>query len=557
MLKLVDKLRRDEGGSILIFTLVVFLTIVLVGGTAIDLARHETLRTTMQYNLDRAVLAAASLKQTKVPSDVVNDYMGKVTTLEEISVVTNYDTGLNFRAVSATATADLTTMFMNIAGISSMPIIVSSSAEERIPHLEISLVLDVSGSMGGNSKLTNLKTAAKQFVSTMLTDVDDDHVAISIIPFNNSVAPSVNMYNALNVNDKHDYSTCLDFTDADFRNVQIDPNVTQNQLIYTSLYGGWTWGDSSNLDRSSRTCFTEDYFVIMPYSDDEAALHAKIDGLQAEGWTAGHLGMKWGAAMLDPSFRPVTNSLIAALDVDSGFASIPVEYDDHDTLKVIIMMGDGANTYEFRMGPNYQGAGSELWEVKTAEMRFWYAQHKKKAWRTSTSESKCGRSRWICFYKPVSGSEVSTYYMENQEGSGDFLDIENDDWISASDFHKFNEDLTGWISTTQLDWEDAWGLMPAQWRDRTVSGGSSFNDLVYGTGRTGSEADAAMAESCLAAQNAGLIVYTIGFETSSSTSAKLRSCATTSAHYYDAYGIQISAVFAQIAASIQKLKLTQ
>ncbi len=539
---------RNEDGSILIFVLFVFTTMAFVGGTAIDLARHETMRASMQYNLDRAVLAAASLKQTKVPDAVVDDYMSKVTNLQPVSVETTYDVGMNFRTVSSTATAELDTMFMNMAGIDSLPITVTSSAEERIPKLEISLVLDVSGSMNSNHKLANLKAAAKDFVSTMLNGVDDDHVAISIIPFNNSVSPSQGIFDQLNVNEKHDYSRCLDFADEDFNDVAIDPAQMQEQLIYTSL-----WGDWQNLNSSGRTCYTDDYFQIMPYSDNITELHNKIDSLVADGWTAGHLGLKWGTALLDPAFKPVATGLIAAGDVDPGFVNVPAAYDDFDTLKVLIMMGDGANTYEFRMGDDYNGANSDLWEVVYAEQIFSYAYHKHNANKISYSESKCGKKKWVCVY--TAGPQKSAYYLDDPNSSY-FFDIENYNWISGSKFNNLNNTLNGWISSTRLSWGKAWGLMPAQWYDNIV-GGNAFSDLVYGSGRTSSEADAAMAASCEAARDQGIVVYTIGFETSSSTSAKLRDCASTPAHYYDAVGIQITEVFAQIAASIQKLKLTQ
>ena len=42
-------------------------------------------------------------------------------------------------------------------------------------------MLDVLGSMDG-TKLTNLKVAAKQFVTTLLTNADPDTVAISVVP---------------------------------------------------------------------------------------------------------------------------------------------------------------------------------------------------------------------------------------------------------------------------------------------------------------------------------------------------------------------------------------
>jgi hypothetical protein len=65
-----------------------------------------------------------------------------------------------------------------------------------------------------------------------------------------------------------------------------------------------------------------------------------------------------------------------------------------------------------------------------------------------------------------------------------------------------------------------------------------------------------MQDQCDAAMASGVIVYAIGFETDSSTSQKLEDCASTPSHYYNAEGTQISTVFAAIASSIQKLKLT-
>jgi hypothetical protein len=182
-------------------------------------------------------------------------------------------------------------------------------------------------------------------------------------------------------------------------------------------------------------------------------------------------------------------------------------------------------------------------------------KHKgKKGTKISYSESKCGKSKWVCVY--TAGAQKSAYYLNDPDSSYVF-DIENYRWIRDSDFENLDKTLKGWISTTRLSWGKAWGMMPAQWYDKIVGGGKAFSDLVFNTGRTSDEADAAMEASCTAAREKGLVVYTIGFETSPSTSAKLQACASTPAHYYDAVGIQISEVFAQIAASIQKLKLTQ
>ncbi|MEM7441211.1 MAG: VWA domain-containing protein [Pseudomonadota bacterium] len=540
---------KDDEGSIIVFIMVVFSAMFLVGGTAVDLARHENLRATMQYNLDRAVLAAASLKQSEDPEVIVQDYMSRVVAIDTFTVNVQKDVNINSRWVSATANAELDTWFLSMAGINNMPIRAHSEAEERIPNLEISLVLDVSGSMSG-SKLTNLKVAAKEFVTTMLGNVDPDTVSISVVPFNHNVAPSVNLFDALSKDEKHDYSTCLDFQDSAFGSTAINPAVSQTHAVYTSLTGSW-----DALNDSRKTCYTEDEFEILPHQQSVSKLHTKIDGLSADGWTAAHMGLKWGLALLDPAFQPVVTSLtnVEATDpdkIDAGFDGIPVAWTDPDTMKVVVLMGDGANTYEFRMGSEYRGANSDVYEVNYTVQTFQYAYHKKKPWKTSTSESKCSKKKWICIYE---SEDYTDYYLK--DGS-QYLDIEDSNWITQTAFNNLPATLPGWTSTDQLDWEEAWGRMPADWYDNHT-GEDAYDDLVWGTGRTSGEADTVMNSACNIARTNGIVVYTIGYETNATTSEKLRNCATTTAHYHDAAGTQISTVFAAIAASIQKLKLTQ
>ena len=113
---------KDEDGSIIVFVMVVFSAMFLVGGTAVDLARHEDLRSSLQYNLDRAVLAAASLKQTRDPDEVVQDYMSKAVTISTFTVSVDSSVATNSRSVEATAYAELDTWFLSLAGIDDMPI---------------------------------------------------------------------------------------------------------------------------------------------------------------------------------------------------------------------------------------------------------------------------------------------------------------------------------------------------------------------------------------------------------------------------------------------------
>lgn len=555
------RLRRkysEQRGSMLVYTTVVFSAMFVCGGAAIDFARHEHMRSEMQYNLDRAVLAAASLKQTLEPVDVVQSYMGSVRTLSDFTVEVDSDIGLNYRSVSATATGALDTWFLHVAGVPELSVGAASAAEERVPNLEIALVLDVSGSMNSNSKLSNLKTAAKEFVTTMIESGEEGSVAISIVPFNHSVAPSDALFEALTVDETHNYSTCLDFEDADFSSVSIDPTTEQTQSVYTSLYGGF-----ESLNSTYRTCYSDADRKILAYSSDETDLHDAIDDLNADGNTAGHLGVKWGAALLDPAFQPVVSALVSSGDVDADLDDLPVDYSDVQTLKVIVFMGDGANTTEWRFASDsdFRGAASNLYEVTYAQEEFshaYYIYNHSYTYYGAQYEYLCNYRRYECVYDPT-GSTETAYYL-HKTSNDTYFEVDGSNsgsYISASAFANLPSTLTGYQSQRQLNWEEAWGMMSLDYYDDVTRDDDPFDEAVYSAARVGSEADTVMAANCNAAKNAGIIVYSIGFETDSTTSGKLSDCASSAGHYYDAQGAQISSVFGAIAASIQKLKLTQ
>lgn len=74
--------RRAEEGVIAIFTLFMFVVIIILAGIGVDFMRHETLRTELQGTLDRAVLAAANLENTLDAEGVVTDYFEKAGLIE-------------------------------------------------------------------------------------------------------------------------------------------------------------------------------------------------------------------------------------------------------------------------------------------------------------------------------------------------------------------------------------------------------------------------------------------------------------------------------------------
>ena len=156
-----------EDGTFTIFGVYILLIMLLFSGIGIDLMRFERDRAELQYTLDRAVLAAVDIENKDDPKAVVQEYFAKAGFADKLTSVT-VKQGLSYREVAATALSRMDTQFMHMTGVDSLGVPAASTAEERIDGVEISLVLDVSGSMNRNDRLTNLKVAAKQFVDQMV-----------------------------------------------------------------------------------------------------------------------------------------------------------------------------------------------------------------------------------------------------------------------------------------------------------------------------------------------------------------------------------------------------
>jgi len=555
----------DEGGAITAFALFVFLMMLMMGGLALDTMRHEMTRARMQATLDRAVLAGAKSSDADEARATVEDYFAKADLSSYLASEREGDIQiyLNSASVTARASGTLDTHLMKLAGVKSLTAGGISTAEVRVPKLEISLVLDVSGSMGGN-KIRRLRDAAKQFVTTILETSEEGNAVISVIPFSWSVTPPQSVFDALAVDIKHNYSTCLRFNANDFHHATLTSGKSAlssgkpvDQMIYTAVYG-----DFDDLSPGWRSCFTDDYMKFLPYSMNETALHAKIESLEADGNTSGHEGMNWGAALLDPSFRQVSAELIDAGEMDAALAHVPADYDEPETLKVVVMMGDGANTTSYffdRSPPKYRGKHSSLYRVTHQEQEFVYAfdiYNHSRQWHEPWVEQYCHLDWLECVYE-VDGPVVSSYYLRDSSPER-YYDLEDEEWLSRSEFEDL-EDLEGFIDKERLDWEEAWGMMSPRFYSETTGDWSAWNDYVGSERLDGHDKDARMRDVCGATKTHGVVVYSIGFEVPQGGRAEreLSACASSSSHYYRANTTDISAVFNSIAANVQNLRLTQ
>ncbi len=533
--------RSDESGTMIIFGLFIFVIMLVAGGMAVDFMRFERERARVAYTLDRAILAAGALSQPLNPQTVVNDYFAKAG-LDNYKVKTTPGVGVNFKTVRANAETEMNTFFINLLGTPKMKASARGASEERRRKIEISLVLDVSGSMGnpsssGGTKLAELKTAAKEFIDTILNEESKDKVSVSIIPYNMQVNVGEEVLSRLNVTNEHNYSHCVDFAQDAYGSVTLGSDQLQRTGHFDPFWHKIDHPDYSGDDNDPRLfmCPTSEASEVMLFSQDKTKLKAKIDDLVDSGNTSIDIGMKWGAYFLDNSSNSVVSSLPASTGVDDVFDNRPAPYSDTDTLKILVVMTDGINTKQYELDENYASGNSPVYLHSTGSDNDWI---------TMRNELGSGSEAWF----------ITRAYNRDANGNGYY-----DRYFSDQRRAGHNKRLT---------WPEVWDMMGVKYYAyyqlyRQKFNGDRYYDLISDALNevNGWEKDARLLNICSAARSKEMVIYTIGFEVTNHSAGIMNKCAggtdaEQSANFFRVSGTQIANAFNSIAKTIQQLKLT-
>ncbi|ROU03354.1 pilus assembly protein TadG-related protein [Histidinibacterium lentulum] len=532
--------RSREDGGFAIFSLFLFIAMMAVTGMAVDLMRLETQRTRLQATLDRAALAAADLDQTLDPRAVAEDYLDRAGLSHQLLSVA-VEEGLNFRTVTLEGKVDMGGPFFNILNTANMIQPASATATERVDNLEISLVVDISASMGG-SKLTELKNAATAFVNTIFAKAEWGDVTISLVPYSTQVALPAEMADLYaGFNRIHGYTSCVDFNASDFTTTAISP-AANNPLRQSQHFDPFaTWGELDSSNERLFVCPEGSQAEILPYADNAAALLTAISQLEIESNTSIDIGMKWGAAMLDPSFGPVLDGLIAEGTVDAGFSDRPFAFDDDEAIKVIVLMTDGENTTEFRVDDSLRGM-SNIYRENNGEIWVHATEHR----RNGTDGDNNHHERWFNSKRERYGwSNFWRYTWHfSQSWNLGYDDIPREftrlSWAEVFDFTSLY--YNAWYYQYAREWNanDFW--RHRDWAYQNVSG---------------SEKDSRLAAICNASKAQGIIIYAVGFEVSNHAANVMGQCASSPAHFFRVAGAELTQAFNAIARNITDLRLTQ
>lgn len=367
--------RRNEDGSVTVFSCFLILMMLMICGIAVDLMQNEMMRTRVQNTLDRAILAASDIEQPLPADEVVEDYFRKAGMsdyLDADNLSISPGAGLpttNYRTVEAFASTTTPSPYMRMTGVSSLPVFALGVAEESIENTEISMVLDTSASMRG-SKIANLQTAAKEFVTAVLDGQAGSTTSINIVPYGGHVNPGpvvfalaggtkfashyedadgetvVYGYTATDEDGNefeipyNSFMHCLELPASEYADMDL-PTGGFNQTPFFSNWGtqavGVDWG----------WC-PYDGMTISYAQNNETSMHEYIDDFRLNDGTGTNIAMKYGVALLNPTSNSVFQALNDQDLVPDSFVSRPAAFDDAQTRKVIVLMTDGGITPQYR-----------------------------------------------------------------------------------------------------------------------------------------------------------------------------------------------------------------
>jgi Flp pilus assembly protein TadG/uncharacterized protein YegL len=323
----------------------------LVGmvGAAVDYSRASSVRSAMQAALDSTALMlskdALTLSQNSQLDSKATSYFTALFNRPEannVQVATHFPPGQqgNF-VLTVDGTATVNTLFWRLMGQTQVNISASGEVVWGIKKLNIALAFDNTGSMNQNGKMTALKEAAHNLLTTLKNaEKTPGDIKVSIVPFARDV----------NVGTGNVSANWIDWTDWDAANGTCNKSSYHTQSNCTSNNGTWTHADHSTWngcvnDRDQNndvlntavvpgtpaTMYRADQWSACPTSmmaltTDWTALNSKVDAMSPNGNTNVTIGLQMAWQTLSP-VAPF-NAPAAAADLD----------------KVIILMTDGDNT---------------------------------------------------------------------------------------------------------------------------------------------------------------------------------------------------------------------
>lgn len=187
---------RNESGAVAIWFAVLALPIAILGFGLIDVNRASVEKRQLQDALDAATLMAA---RSAADTDAEVQSIGAAALAAQLSGVSDATlASSSFKVVGTkvvgAATATVVPVIANLWLQGDMTIGADAEVVRASTNLEVSLVLDITGSMAGQ-KIRDVRTAAKDLIDMVVQDVQTPYYSkAALVPY--SVAVNLGSYAA-------------------------------------------------------------------------------------------------------------------------------------------------------------------------------------------------------------------------------------------------------------------------------------------------------------------------------------------------------------------------
>lgn len=179
----------DRRGSAVVYVAAIAVPLVSIVGVSIDAARGYLVKSKLSQALDAAGLAGGRVALSPTRDDDIRMYFNTnfPPGYMEAALGTNdpqIAMDANAEELTLSATATIPTTFMRILGQNDMTVRASNVIHRTVKGMELALVMDNTGSMASNSRMTLMKAAASDLVNILFGSRETaPNFWISLIPY--------------------------------------------------------------------------------------------------------------------------------------------------------------------------------------------------------------------------------------------------------------------------------------------------------------------------------------------------------------------------------------
>lgn len=322
-----------QRGAVAVIVALSAIPLVVMAGMAVDVSQAYLVKARLSHALDAAALAVGSMRTTTTNTTYLeaqfNNFVDANYASTEIGATHDLTFVDNGGIIGVTGKATLNTVFMGIIGINTITVSSSSEIVVETTGLELVMVLDNTGSMGSNGKMSDMKTSALELIDIVFgNETAPDLLKVGLVPFDNTV--NIGTGNAAYVTDPTAYSWGW----GSAWNGCVMARTYPADVRDTSTATDGMWEPFYNTESSNRNKYCPR--PITPLTNNRATLESEINAMSSLGSTHINLGAMWGWRTISPE-----------APFSEGAA-----YGDPDWNKAVIILTDGDN----RMIDSYYSA---------------------------------------------------------------------------------------------------------------------------------------------------------------------------------------------------------